>query len=279
MNLLIADSGSTKTDWVHINSEKKKTFYSSEGLNPYFSTKEYISKTITESIATELKNQEVEKIIFYGSGTGAKSKAAVLENCLKENFPNAEIKVDTDLKAAAVACFGNKKGLACILGTGSGACLYDGEEITKKAPSLGFVLGDEGSAGYIGKQILSSYYHKTLPDELQRVIDQSSNMNLDLVLQKVYEEPQANRYVASFIKVLSDHRDHAYLKEIVKTGFEIFADKQLRYFKESASLEIGIVGSIAFIYKDVLEEVLDERGMNLGTVVHKPLENLVQFHQ
>lgn len=278
MNLLIADSGSTKTDWVFIDSNKKKSSYSGEGLNPYFSSREEISKNIKEGIGSDLKDYEVDKIIFYGSGVGTESTVEVLKLSLKENFINADIKVEPDLKGAAVACFGDSKGIACILGTGSNACVYDGTNILKKAPSLGFVLGDEGSAGYAGKQIISDYFHKTLPKELQVAIEKASDMNLESVLKKVYQEPRANSYVASFLKVLSEYKDHPYISGLVKKGFESFADKQLSYVKESAPLDVGFVGSMASIYENILREVMQERGFNVSAIIKKPIERLVEFH-
>jgi N-acetylglucosamine kinase-like BadF-type ATPase len=277
MNILIADSGSTKTEWVLIQNGNKE-YFNSDGLNPYFRTHGQLSEAIKNGVKKSISEVKVDKIFFYGSGSGNASRKAILENAIRQNFPDSEIQIESDLLGAAIACFGDKPGVACILGTGSNSCVYDGKEIIKNIPSLGFVFGDEGSGGYFGKRILNGYYYKTMPEDLRKALDETSDMTLEGILHKIYEEPQANRFVASFSKMLSDHKDHPYIKEMVKKGFEAFADKQLGYFKESMEMEIGFVGSIASVYNEILHEVLEERGMNLATVVRKPLDNLVKFH-
>ena len=277
MSILIADSGSTKTEWVLVNQEGQE-FFKSDGLNPYFRTHGQLSEAIKNGVKNSLKNTQVDEIFFYGSGSGNESRKAILQNAIRENFPESEIHIESDMLGAAIACFGKKEGVACIMGTGSNSCVYDGEKIVKSIPSLGFVFGDEGSGGYFGKRILNAYYYKTMPEDLRNALEETSDMSLESVLHKIYEEPQANRFVASFSKILGDYRDHPFIKNMVRKGFEAFADKQLGYFEESKEKEIGFVGSIASVYQEILEEVLSERGMNLSIVVRKPLDRLVDFH-
>lgn len=278
MNVLIADSGSTKTEWVLLNEKGERVFFLSDGLNPYFRTFGQLSEAIRKGVKKELKDVDVNRIYFYGSGSGNQSRKAILSNAIRENFSEAEINIESDLLGAAIACFGRDKGIACILGTGSNTCFYNGEEIEKGIPSLGFVLGDEGSGGYFGKRILNGYYYKTMPQDLREAIEESHDMSLEGILHKVYEEPQANRFVASFSKILGTYKDHPYIQEMVRKGFESFADKQLAYFEESKSMKIGFVGSIASVYEEVLEEVLSERNMNLSIIIKRPLERLVDYH-
>ena len=278
MNILIADSGSTKTEWVLVKKEGERKYCSSDGLNPYFRTFGQLSEAIRKGVKKELKDIRVDKIYFYGSGSGNESRKAILGNAIRENFNEAEITIESDLLGAAIACFGQKKGIACILGTGSNTCVYDGKKIEKGIPSLGFVLGDEGSGGYFGKRILNGYYYKTMPADLREAIEETSDMSLEGILHKVYEEPQANRFVASFSKILGTYKDHPYIQEMVKKGFEAFAEKQLAYFEESKSLGVGFVGSIASVYQDILEDVLSKQGMTLSVVIRKPLERLIDFH-
>ncbi|MEP0006825.1 MAG: BadF/BadG/BcrA/BcrD ATPase family protein [Balneola sp.] len=277
MSILIADSGSTKTEWVLVNQEGQE-FFKSDGLNPYFRTHGQLSEAIKNGVKNSLKNTQVDEIFFYGSGSGNESRKAILQNAIRENFPESEIHIESDMLGAAIACFGKKEGVACIMGTGSNSCVYDGEKIVKSIPSLGFVFGDEGSGGYFGKRILNAYYYKTMPEDLRNALEETSDMSLESVLHKIYEEPQANRFVASFSKILGDYRDHPFIKNMVRKGFEAFADKQLGYFEESKEKEIGFVGSIASVYQEILEEVLSERGMDLSIVVRKPLDRLVDFH-
>lgn len=277
MSILIADSGSTKTEWVLVNQEGQE-FFKSDGLNPYFRTHGQLSEAIKNGVKNSLKNTQVDEIFFYGSGSGNESRKAILQNAIRENFPESEIHIESDMLGAAIACFGKKEGVACIMGTGSNSCVYDGEKIVKSIPSLGFVFGDEGSGGYFGKRILNAYYYKTMPEDLRNALEETSDMSLESVLHMIYEEPQANRFVASFSKILGDYRDHPFIKNMVRKGFEAFADKQLGYFQESKEKEIGFVGSIASVYQEILEEVLSERGMDLSIVVRKPLDRLVDFH-
>lgn len=277
MSILIADSGSTKTEWVLVNQEGQE-FFKSDGLNPYFRTHGQLSEAIKNGVKNSLKNTQVDEIFFYGSGSGNESRKAILQNAIRENFPGSEIHIESDMLGAAIACFGKKEGVACIMGTGSNSCVYDGEKIVKSIPSLGFVFGDEGSGGYFGKRILNAYYYKTMPEDLRNALEETSDMSLESVLHKIYEEPQANRFVASFSKILGDYRDHPFIKNMVRKGFEAFADKQLGYFEESKEKEIGFVGSIASVYQEILEDVLAERGMDLAIVVRKPLDRLVDFH-
>lgn len=278
MNILIADSGSSKTEWVFIDSTNKQSSFSSEGLNPYFRSKKEISKSIKNMIKNLIGENRVDQIFFYGSGSGNSINESILKVVFIDNFPSAQISIESDLLAAAIACFGNKKGIACVLGTGSNACVYDGKKIAKKIPSLGFVLGDEGSGGYLGKKLLNSYYYKTMPIELREEIESKTDMNLETVLHKIYRESQANRFVASFTEILNDFKNHTFIKETVREGFEDFVDKQLCYFEESESLEIGFVGSIASVYENTLREVLRERGMKVSVIVRNPLEKLTEYH-
>ncbi len=277
MSILIADSGSTKTEWIFINDKDRKSFLS-DGLNPYFRTHGQLSESIKNGVKSILKNTHVNEIFFYGSGTGNKSRKVILKNAIEENFPDSKVNIQTDMLGAAIACFGKEEGVACILGTGSNTCVFDGDEIVKSIPSLGFVLGDEGSGGYFGKRILNGYYYKTMPEDLRKVLDEQYDMTLEPVLHKVYEEPQANRFVASFSKLLGDHKDHPYIRNMVKKGFEAFADKQLAYYEESKEMNIAFVGSIASVYEDILREVLESKEMNLSVVIRKPLAKLEEFH-
>ncbi|MEP1150618.1 MAG: N-acetylglucosamine kinase [Balneola sp.] len=278
MNILIADSGSSKTDWVWLDSNNNSRFFSSKGLNPHFLSKAEISESIADLVKTNIRDVKIDQVFFYGAGSVNLSNKKILRDVFTQTFPSAKVYIETDLLAAAKACFGKTEGIACILGTGSNTCVYDGEKIIKKIPSLGFVLGDEGSGGYFGKKLLNSYYYKNMPSELREELESKTDMDLDYVLNRVYKHPQANKFVASFTEIVSAFKDHAFIKEMVREGFEDFADKQLSYFEESRSLKIGFVGSIASVFEDVLREVLKERGMEVSIIVRNPLEKLAEYH-
>lgn len=278
MSTLIADSGSTKTEWILLTKEGEKEYYHTDGLNPYFMTLKQLIKAIDEGLVQVMGDITIDEIYFYGAGCGTASNKEIVRKAIAACFSNADINVDTDLLAAAKACFSDKPGVACILGTGSNSCIYDGEKITNKIPSLGFTLGDEGSGGYFGKKIIRSYFYKLMPEDLRVVLEQRHDMRLDKILEKVYKEPKGNRFVASFSQILGDYSEHGFIKEIVRKGFEDFADKQLAYFGDLSSKDIGFVGSIAAIHKETLNKVLAERGMKLSVVVRKPIEKLAENH-
>lgn len=278
MSILIADSGSTKTEWILVNKNGEKEYFHTDGLNPYFMSLEQLTKVIDEGLVGALKDKPVNEIFFYGAGCGTERSKGVVRQAISDCFNNATITVDTDLLAAAKACFWDKPGVACILGTGSNSCLYDGEKIINQIPSLGFTLGDEGSGGYFGKRILRSYFYNLMPSDLRKELEKRYDMELDQILQKVYKEPNGNRFVASFSHLLGDFAEHDFIKDIVRSGFEDFADKQLAYFGDITDQEIGFVGSIAAIHRETLEKVLTERGLKLGIIVRKPIERLVDNH-
>ncbi len=278
MNLLIADSGSTKTEWILVNQHGEKEYFHTDGLNPYFMSLEQLISIIDEGLQKKLEHTSIDEIHFYGAGSGTEISKEVLRKAIAACFEGAEIFIKTDLLAAAKACFWDKPGIACILGTGSNSCLYDGEQIVTKIPSLGFTLGDEGSGGYFGKRIIRSYFYELMPQDLRDALEARYDMRLERILRKVYKEPNGNRFVASFSRILGDFSEHEFIKAIVKSGFEDFADKQLAYFGDITDKKIGFVGSVAAIHRTTLEEVLKSRNLTLGPIVRKPIERLVDFH-
>ncbi|MBO6793125.1 MAG: hypothetical protein JJ895_04385 [Balneolaceae bacterium] len=279
MNILVADSGSTKTEWIFSKKSGEQITLHSEGLNPYFKDELLISDVLREQVASKIDDQ-VDKIYFYGAGCSSPIKQLEVGKALKNYFKSAEIAVESDLLGAAIACFGDDPGVACILGTGSNACIFDGEKITTKIPSLGFTLGDEGSGGHFGKQLLRAYFYETMPEDLRSALESQHNMNLDTILENVYQKPAPNKFVASFARMLADYPDHPFIKKIVKEGFSEFIDQQLGYFGDRISkMDIGFVGSIAKIHEQTLTAALTEKGFNPpAVIVQKPIEGILAYH-
>ncbi len=278
MNILIADSGATKTEWVLVHDNGEMEYYHTDGLNPYFMSTEQLISVIDTGLRKAIEHASIDAIYFYGAGCGSEANKEIVRNAISACFTGSLVYVDTDILAAAKACFGNKPGVACILGTGSNSCLYDGDIITKKIVSLGFTLGDEGSGGYFGKQILRSYFYKYMPQDLRHSMEEHHDMRLEIILEKVYKQPTGNRFVASFSQILGEFPDHPFIQEIVRNGFIDFADNQLTYFGDITNQPIGFVGSVAAIHKEILGQVLSERGLNLEIIIRKPIERLVQYH-
>lgn len=277
MTILIADSGSTKTQWILQGGKSTGTHFTTGGLNPYFLSKEQLETEIGK-LAEELKDTGIGKIFFYGAGCAAPAMAEVVKKAISSHFRGAEVSVETDLLAAARACFNRRSGIACILGTGSNACLYNGEKITDKIPSLGFTLGDEGSGGYFGKILLRDYYYGIMPEEMKAFLQKKHDMNLDSVLEKVYRHPGANAYVASFAGLMSDFPEHPYITELAEKGFREFVLKQLHYFSDSECRNVGFAGSVGAFNRAMLEKVLHSHGYILDIIVPEPIEKLAAYH-
>lgn len=278
MNILVADSGSTKTEWIFTNNDEKLEHFFTDGLNPYFYTSEEATEVISSGLKSLIERVKIDKVCFYGAGCSHPDMQKVIKDAISVSFREADIIVNSDLLAAARASLGRKPGVACILGTGSNSCIYDGNDIVETIPSLGFTLGDEGSGGYFGKQLLNSFFYKSMPEDLRATLKKEYNMSLEHILHKVYKEPQANRFVASFSSVLGENEHHPYIIDMVRKGFEDFVTKQLSFFGDLSGQEIGFVGSIAYIYRNILKEVLEDHGMVLGHIVQKPIVHLLKYH-
>tara|TARA_R110000868_G_scaffold410693_4_gene699804 strand:+ start:36049 stop:36909 length:861 start_codon:yes stop_codon:yes gene_type:complete len=279
MYTLIADSGSTKTEWVLIRDNRETETYFTEGLNPNFMSYQELVEVIDDGLVVNFENNLVGEVYFYGAGCGTEKNIKKLKEVLTSSFEKAEVHVDSDLLAAAIACFGNEAGVACILGTGSNTCIYNGEKIVNQIPSLGFTLGDEGSGGYFGKRIIHSYFYNEMPEDLRKELSNRYDMSLSHILDKVYQQPNANRFVASFSKLLAEYKDHPYIQRIVREGFSDFVEKQLGYFGNLSGQKIGFVGSIAAIHREILTQVLVEKGLKAEIIIQKPIDRLVEAHK
>lgn len=277
MNLLIADSGSTKTEWILANEFSENKLFKSKGLNPYFCSKEQMIKEIGE-LKSQIGSVLIDYIYFYGAGSSDLGMQQIVHEALEANFPDTEIEVESDLLGAARSLFGDRSGIACILGTGSNSCVYNGLAIVDRLPSLGFVLGDEGSGGYFGKKIVRNYYYKRMPEELRQHLEKTYNMDLEYTLDRVYRRPRGNAYIASFASLLSVFPEHEFIKDLVEKGTRDFARKQLGYFQKHDIKNVGLVGSVASIHRDSIEKELIKMGYDLEIVIQKPIDELVSYH-
>jgi N-acetylglucosamine kinase-like BadF-type ATPase len=202
---LIADSGSTKCEWCLINNGKKKTILT-QGISPYFLDTNQIIELLQKELLPKLKNVEIANIYFYGTGLSNVNNVKIVNAALKKLFKGAKIEINHDLLAAARALCGNKKGIACILGTGSNSCFFNGKKIVKNSPGLGYVLGDEGSGAYLGKKVLQYYLYQTFDEDLLSRFEKQFNTNKTEILDAVYKKPLTNRYLATFNNFLVDNR-------------------------------------------------------------------------
>lgn len=274
---LIADSGATKAEWCLIGSGKPKTIIT-QGISPYFFSTEQIIEILVKELKPKLTRIEPPEIYYYGTGCANPDNARSVKKAISTVFKKAKIEVRHDLMAAARAVCGKKKGIACILGTGSNSCYYDGKKIVRNSPGLGYVLGDEGSGAYLGRKVIQYYLYGTFDDELRGRFDLTYTTNATEILENVYKKPLPNRYLASFTKFLADNRGHYMIENIIEDGLNDFFFNHLCKYREIWSMPLSFVGSVAFGFKDVLKQLCDSYEFELGKVMKNPMEGLVAYH-
>jgi N-acetylglucosamine kinase-like BadF-type ATPase len=274
---LIADSGATKCEWCLVNNGKKKTIFTM-GISPYFLNQEQIVELLNKDLLPKLKNATVEEVHFYGTGLSNPHNVVIITKALKGLFKGAKVLVNTDMLAAARALCGNEKGMACILGTGSNSCFYNGKKITKIRPGVGYVLGDEGSGAYLGKRVIQYFLYDTFDEDLKSRFDARFVTNSVEILENVYKKPLPNRYLASFAIFLAENRGHYMVENIIEDGLNDFFYHHIYKFRESWTHPLHFIGSIAFGFKDVLQDLCSAYELELGRVLQKPMDGLVKFH-
>ncbi len=275
---LIADSGSTKTEWCLVNGKSSKTLFT-QGLSPYFLSAEQIEYIITEELTVKLKKVLPDEVFFYGTGCSNAENVKLVKKAVQKVFTQAEVHVDHDLMGAAKALCGNEKGIACILGTGSNSCYYNGKKIVKNSPGLGYVLGDEGSGAYMGKKVIQYFLYKTFDEDLIDRFNAKYNTNSDEILSAVYKKPLPNRYLASFVEFLVENRGHYMIENIIEDSFNDFFFNHVYKYSQSWTMPINFTGSVAFGFKDVLKDMCSSYELTLGKVIKKPMDGLVKFHR
>lgn len=271
---LIADSGSTKTSWAVVDDKEIKMI-GTAGINPAVQSEDTIMCTLHEMVL--ILTEGPREIYFYGAGCRGKA-SLLMEQCLRQVFPDAEtICVESDLLGAARALFGGEEGIACILGTGSNSCLYDGKVITANVPPLGYILGDEGSGASLGKMFFNALFKGDLPEELKNIYLEETHQTYDDVIRRVYRDQNANRYLASTSLFIANHLDVRPLVDIVEQNFEQFFVKNVRKYGRS-DLPVAAVGSIAFAYSDIFNKVAARHGYQVTRVIKEPIDALVGYH-
>lgn len=277
---LIADSGSTKTAWRLIKSENTIIPLETIGYSPQYVTTDEMIEDLMKVFVPQLNfsTNKIKQISFYGTGCSTPRTISIIQLALENVFEKAVIEVNHDLLGAARALCGHSPGVACILGTGANSCLYDGRFITDNIPSVGFMLGDEGSGGYLGKKIVRAYFYRELPQDLELAFAKKYQLTRDDMLLNVYKKPAPNRYLASYTRFLSEHLEHPFVWQFVKNGFQDFLNAMILKYDNIENLPINFLGSIAVHFEEVLQEVLAENGLQFGRVIDNPVEELVKYH-
>lgn len=276
---LIVDSGSTKTEWAVLKADGPAERFVSKGFNPYYTEAREIENLIQKELPPSLLPDKIHALYFYGTGCSTKENCRLMQSVLLKFFPNAAIHVFHDLQGAAVALLRNKKGIACILGTGSNSCLWDGEKILENVPSLGFMLGDEGSAVYLGKLLLKKILSGKADAGLTRSFYQYTGMTFETVLHKIYKDSHANRWIAGLSPFVTENIQHPLMKEIAEKNFHDFMAHQISEYSGFKEMEISFVGSVAYHLQNVLKEVMQEEGLKTGIILQNPMDGLIDYYR
>ena len=274
---LIADSGSTKTEWMLIEKGTVLKHLITKGINPFFQTEEEICSELKVTLIPQLESVKVHQIHFFGAGCALPERKAQVSNALKVLFANAEISVESDLLGAARALLGREKGIACILGTGSNSCFYDGDKIVENVSPLGFILGDEGSGAVLGKLFVGDCLKNQLPEALRDKFMDEYQLTPAIILDRVYKQPFPNRFLASFMPFLAAHKHEPAVYNLIYNAFVAFFRRNVMQYDYS-SYPVSFTGSVAFYFADILRKAAVDCGINVDKIEKKPMKGLVEMY-
>ncbi|WP_296622249.1 N-acetylglucosamine kinase [Marivirga sp.] len=276
---LIADSGSSKTDWRFLNKDNSIEQLKTSGINPYLISE----KELFESLSADFKDksfQDINEINFYGAGCGHIKNKEKIKSVFKDFFKCDQIFVEDDMLAAARACCGNDEGIVCILGTGANACHYDGATITERMISLGYALGDEGSGAYIGKLTLKAFLENEMPDKMAKKFSaEFPEINLEYGLEQIYQKPYPNRFFAQFFQFALLHQKEKLFFELISDAFQLFLEKSVLKFKQHQNLPIHFVGGVGFNANSIMRMVLTKNNLTAGNFIESPIAGLTLYHK
>ena len=277
--ILIADSGSTKISWSLVEPNGNHREFDTEGYNPCYPGSKSLLEILKPKMPENFDTADVQKVAFYGAGV-YEDNYDVIYNDIHPIFPNAQIEAEMDLLASARALLGRNPGFAAILGTGTNSCLYDGNKITHNIDSLGFLLGDEGSGGYMGKRLLIDYIRGFMPEEVRGWFWETYRMTGEQLIIQLYADPMPNRYCAAFTRFLTgEHAGHEYLEQQIICGsFRDFFNHLVKHYPDYQKYSFNCIGSIGWIFRDRLTRVATEFGMETGNIISNPMEGLVKYH-
>ena len=278
-NILVAESGSTKTDWCLIRPGARQLKFKTAGINPYLQTPEAITSMLDSELGWNSKKHSADIVSFYGAGAGSAANQKLVQELLQNYFSVKKVKVQSDMMAAAHALCGSTKGVVCIIGTGSNSCYYDGRKIAEQQASLGYIAGDEGSGNYMGKRVLQYYAYKTFDAELHASFEMQFGADLPEIMSRLYREPFSNRYLARFAQLLIDNRGHFMVENIIEDCLNDFFHHHIMKYRQSWKQPIHFAGSIAWGFRDVITDLCDQYELELGNIVQSPMEGLVRFHK
>ena len=276
--IFIIESGSTKSDWVLVDDKSKQTFYNTIGFNPYFHSAEFVSSEIKKNKEIIGHVSSVKKIFFYGAGCSSEKMNNKIEKGIQSVFKDAEIFVEHDLLACAFATYEGEPGISCIIGTGSNSCHFDGVNLNEEVPALGYVLGDEGSGSYFGKFLLSSFLYHKLPSDLLKDFQETYALTEADIVSGVYQKESPNVFIASFMPFVVKHKKHKFFNDVLVKGLQHFMEVHVCCYKDYLDTPVHFVGSLSVLLEDELRIAADNLGIEIRSVIAKPIQNLVDYH-
>lgn len=276
--ILLADSGSTKTDWCLVDQKNSVTKVRTAGINPFFQSSEEIANELATHLVPHLPTTHLDSVYFYGAGC-TKEKSPIVAEALKKQFEiTGACEVATDMLAAARGLCGHQPGIACIMGTGSNSCAYDGKDITKNVSPLGFILGDEGSGAVLGRTLVGDVLKNQLPKDIVEAFHAEYGLSYADIIDHVYRQKFPNRFLASFVPFLAKHIENKAIFDLVKENFRRFLVRNVKQYQGWEHLPIGFVGSIAYYFQQPLKEALEAEHMTIGKTIQAPMEGLIAYH-
>ena len=276
--ILIADSGATKSDWILMNDNEEQMRFQLVGLNPFYVDTLEIENILSKELTPYIENKKIQQIFFYGAGCSSVFKCMTVEDAFDKLFENADVVVESDLLGAGRALFSDREGIACILGTGSNSCLFDGNEIVENITSLGYFFGDEGSGAHMGKVFLKDYLLGNLPEEIETAFKKIHSYNRDNILDAIYNLPFPNRYLASFCEFYADNLSNKYIFDLVSNSFREFFINQIKQYSKYKKVPVSFVGSVAFFFEPLLRQIAAEFEVKIDQVLRSPINALAEYH-
>lgn len=277
-NLLVAESGSTKTDWCLIKQSGRPVHFKTSGINPYLQSPETIIQLLNEEMGWNTSKHVADAIYYYGAGAGSATNQKIIKQVLGSFFSMRKVDVQGDLLAAARSMCGDQKGIVSILGTGSNSGYYDGRKIKEQQASLGFIAGDEGSGNYMGKRVLQYYAYHTFDTELRMAFELLYGNDLQAILHSLYREPFPNRTLANMTNLLVTNRGHFMVENIIEDSLNEFFHHHILKYRQSWKQPLFFAGSVAYLFKDVIVNLCSQYELELGGVAKSPMTGLIKYH-
>jgi N-acetylglucosamine kinase-like BadF-type ATPase len=276
--ILVADSGSSKTDWLLAVPGQKPVEFKTGGLNPYFLTEKEMVKILHDQGADMVaRAHDINEIYFFGAGCSSPDRHEIVSNAISHLFPKAYISVDSDLLGSAYATCGNEKGLCCVLGTGSNISFFDGEEVHAGKHGLGYVLGDEGSGTWFGKALITDFMYGNMPGDVHDLFNEQYNLTKEQVIYNVYQKPGGNSYLAAFAKFMNKIRDCQYGQELLAKGFLEFIETNIKSYPQYHRYKCHFVGSIAYVFSGELKRLCESNEIHVGKIIRQPIYDLMNY--